>query len=96
MAITEDFSAFFAVSEFASPATLGGVAVAGIFDNGYALGSVGTFGMASTQPSLTLPTASVPANPVGMAVVVGGSSYLVAAHEPDGTGISRVLLELTA
>lgn len=74
-------------------ATLDGVAVSAIFDNGYALGSVGPMGMASTQPSLTLPTASVPANPVGLTVVVGGVSYLVACHEPDGTGISRLLLE---
>lgn len=75
-------------------ATLNAVAVTGIFDNGYAPGSVGPYGMASTQPSLTLSTASVPADPVGMPVVVGAASYLVAAHEPDGTGISRLLLEL--
>lgn len=74
-------------------ATLNGVAISAIFDNGYSLGSVGPMGMASTQPSLTLPTASVPANPVGLTVVVGGVSYLVACHEPDGTGISRLLLE---
>lgn len=74
-------------------AVVNGAAVAGIFDNGYQPGNVGAFGMAGTQPGFTVPTASVPANPVGMTVVVGGVSYLVAAHEPDGTGISRLLLE---
>jgi len=77
-------------------ATLNAVAVTGIFDNGFALGSVGHFGMASTQPSLTTSTANVPANPIGMPVVVGATAYLVAAHEPDGTGMSRLLLEAVA
>lgn len=75
-------------------ATLAGNAVVGIFDNGYALGSVGPFGMASTQPTLTLATANVPAAPEGQAAVVNGVAYVVATHEPDGTGVSRLLLEL--
>ena len=90
---TEDLSAFFSTAEFATAATLNGVAVSGIFDAPLALGVVGEYGMASTQPSITLPTAQVPVDPVGTSVVVGGSTYLVAAHEPDGTGISRLLLE---
>ncbi|MDO8778100.1 MAG: hypothetical protein Q7K57_57160 [Burkholderiaceae bacterium] len=103
MAMTEDLSAFFNAAEFASTVALNGVPVSGIFDSAYALGAVGPFGMASSQPTLTLPTASVPANPVGLPVVVTSylvglpvvlTSYLVAAHEPDGTGISRLLLEL--
>ncbi len=90
----ENLSAFFSQAEFASAATLDGVAVTGIFDQPYALGSVGPFGMASTQPTLTLPTAQVPANPVGLACVVAGVSYQVGAYEPDGTGVSRLMLEL--
>ena len=94
---TEDLSAFFDVEGgFSVNATLGGAPVSGIFDNGSALASFGSFGMASTQPIFTLPTASVPANPVGQAVEVGGVSYLVASHEPDGTGVSRLILELAA
>lgn len=90
----EDLTAFFA--DFGVPATLGGNAVVGIFDNGHSLGNVGAFGMASTQPALVLPTASVPTNPVGQAVVVASVGYVVAAHEPDGTGISRLVLEVSA
>ncbi len=90
----EDTSAYFDTTcGFAQTATVGGASVAVIFDNANALGSVGPFGMASTQPSITLPTTQVPATPVGTTVVVGGGTYLVAAHEPDGTGISRLLLE---
>ena len=92
--MTEDLSAFMNAAEFATAITLNGVVLAAIFDNANALGSVGPYGMASTQPALTLPTIQVPANPIGLAVVVGGVSYLVAGHEPDGTGISRLVLEL--
>ena len=93
---TEDLSAFFSTAEFATAATLNGVAVSGIFDAPLALGGVGEYGMASTQPAYTLPGASVPANPVGLALVIGATSYVVAAHEPDGTGVSRLLLERAA
>ena len=90
----EDTTAYFdTTTGFAQAATVGGASVAVIFDNANAIGSVGPFGMASTQPSITLPTAQVPSTPVGTTVVVGGGTYLVAAHEPDGTGVSRLLLE---
>lgn len=74
-------------------ATLGGVAVTGIFDNGYSAGNVGGMGIASAQPTLTLPTASVPANPVGVTAVVASASYTVAEHQPDGSGVSVLYLE---
>lgn len=87
----ENTAAFF--TDFGQTVTVGGAAVSAIFDNGYALGSVGPIGMASSQPSLMLASASVPANPVGTAVLVGAANYVVGAHEPDGTGMSRLLLE---
>lgn len=87
----EDHSLFFA--DFGQTAIVGGETVSVIFDNGYTLGSVGPIGMASSQPMLTLASANVPASPVGTAVVVGSTNYTVGAHEPDGTGISRLMLE---
>lgn len=88
---TEDLPLYFA--DFGVDATLNGGAVRGVFDNAYALGSVGV-GMAGTQPVFTLATASVGADPVGQALLVGADTYTVAAHEPDGTGLSRLLLEV--
>ena len=77
-------------------ATVAGVVVPyAIFSNGYATGNVGMLGMATSQPALTLATTLVPAHPVGQAVVVAGQGYSVAAHEPDGTGISRLVLEVS-
>lgn len=77
-------------------ATVDGVQVAGIFADPYALGQVGLAGIAATQPTLTLPTASLAAEPVGQTVTIGTAAYTVAAHEPDGTGLSRLLLEVAA
>lgn len=90
----EDHAAFFA--DFGVPATLGGTAVVGVFDNAYQAGGAGQWGIATTQPHLTLATAQVPTNPVGQAVVVAGGSYVVVTHEPDGTGISVLTLEAAA
>ena len=77
-------------------ATVNGVAVTGIFDNGYSAGNVGGMGIASTQPTLTLSTASVPANPVGLTVVAASVTYTIAEHQPDGTGVSMLYLERTS
>lgn len=94
---TEDMTPFFDTDVgFAQSATVAGLSVAVIFENGHSLGDVGMLGMASAQPALVLRTADVPADPVGNAVVVNGGTYLVAAHEPDGTGLSRLLLEASA
>lgn len=90
----EDHALFF--SDFGVTATVGGETVSVIFDNGYALGSVGPIGMASSQPMAKMATANVPINPVGAPFVIEGANYTIGAHEPDGTGISRLLLEATA
>ena len=96
MTITADLTPFMNTAEFATTCTVNGASVPAIFDGAYALGSVGAFGMASTQPSLTLASANVPVNPVGKTVVANATTYTIAAHEPDGTGISRLLLEKSA
>ncbi len=91
----EDLTPFFA--DFGHTANFGAADVSVIFDDGFERSSVGAYGMATSQPAITLPSANVPAEPVGLAVtVLVGSvqrSYVVAAAEPDGTGITRLLLE---
>lgn len=79
--------------DFGQDVTLNGATVRAIFDAAYAAGSVGAAGMASIGPVLTLKTADVPASPVGRAAVVGAANYVVAEHQPDGTGVSLLLLE---
>lgn len=67
-----------------------------IFDNGYMQAPMGGFGAATSQPRLTCATASLPADLVGAAVVVAGQGFTVVEHQPDGTGISVLVLGATA
>jgi hypothetical protein len=90
--IGADLSPFFIAGEFAEDATRAGVSVLGIFDSTYVSAGEG-LGMASTAPVFTLPTANVPATPVGLPLLVRGVGYVVAAHEPDGAGVSLLRLE---
>lgn len=96
MAMTEDLSAFFSTADFASDAQLAGVAVRGIFDKAYQFDNAGGAGFASSQPAITLPSAGLPADPVGLTLLISGVSYTVVEHRPDGTGVSILLLELAA
>ena len=92
--IQDPITVFFNPGEFGVEATLAGEPVVGILDRGYALGNVGLVGMAGTQPVFICPTPA--GDPVGQVLMVGADRYVVAAHEPDGTGVSRLLLEVSA
>ena len=92
--IQDPITVFFNPGEFGVEATLAGQPVRGILDRGYALGNVGLVGMAGTQPVFICPTPA--GDPVGQLLKIGANSYVVAAHEPDGTGVSRLLLEVSA
>ena len=89
MPFTEDLTPFFRVAEFASSATLDGVSVTGIFDNQY----IDTLGVASRQPMFTLPTADAAAATQASVLIVEGVTYRVRSIEPDGTGVTVLMLE---
>lgn len=72
--------------------SLGGVDVGGVFSNVHAV-TGGGMGMSTTTPALQVPTSSVPGSPVGQSITINGVSYAIAAHEPDGTGMSTLVLE---
>jgi hypothetical protein len=93
MAFNEDLSVFLSTAEFAVDAIVDGVPVQALFDKAFALGSGGASGFATTQPMLTLATSDVPANYFGKVVVVNGSTYTIEIHEPDGTGVSALMLQ---
>lgn len=86
----------------------GGEQVAGIFDEPYARADVGFMDAASTRPTFTLPTAALSAGPDWIGLFAGefdavdlrlslrGVDYVVVGHEPDGAGVSRLLLQRVA
>lgn len=85
---------FFNAQHFAQEAVLGEVAVLGIFDDASAVGDVGELGMATTNPTLLLPSAQVPAAVRGMQVQVAGQHFTVEDAQPDGTGMTLLILEV--
>jgi hypothetical protein len=87
-AIVENMADF--LPDFGIAATVGGVAVTGIFDNAFGdpLGIV-----AGTSPSLLFLSSAAPSAAVGNTVVVGGISYTIAELQPDGTGLMRLALK---
>ena len=88
---TEDFSAFFDTSTgFAQVASLGGVAVAGILD---LLPGQAFDVMAGTTPQFVIQSSSVPADPRGLSLIVGSSTFTVRDWTNDGTGVSTLILE---
>lgn len=99
MPFVEDTSVFLNTSEFATEATLNGVAVRGIFDNGYAdrdninyeFEELGR-GVSASAPLFTLPSVSVPSPVIGLALVIGSTTYKVAEPMPDGTGFTTLRL----
>lgn len=88
MAFAEDLSPFFSTAGFAVDATLDGVAVQGIFDEAGVVDN----GLAAVAPQFTLPTAQVPASPYGKVLTIGARNFTVREHQPDGTGVSTLVL----
>lgn len=86
MAFVEDFSAYFA--DFGVAATVGGVAVTGVFDKMAAE----AFGVVSGNDPQLVVTDTVTASQ-GTAVSIGGTSYAVAEVIDDGTGLRVLKLE---
>lgn len=93
---TEDLTLFFDTDGFGVSATLDGVDVAGIFDQPYAQSNIGLSGIASESPTFMLKTADVPSNVEGGLITVKEVDYQVVRHEPDGTGMSTLVLERAA
>jgi hypothetical protein len=93
--IGDDLTPFFVPGEFAgSGDTLDGQPVVGIFDAAYMSTNDG-IGMASSRPAYLLPATAAPVEPEGMVLVVAksGERFAVATHEPDGTGVTVLILE---
>ena len=92
MAFAEDLTAFLSTNDFAVMATVNGAQVAVIYTADYTPASVGSFGMASSSPAIELRTQDVPPSPAGKPVTVNGAAYTIAEHQPDGTGMSVLIL----
>ncbi len=90
---SENLSAFF--NDFGVTATYNGTtAVMGIFDSEDFEVGFGDVGHQSAAPSFLFASALLPALAIGDTLAIGLFSYAVVVIEPDGTGLTRLKLEL--
>jgi len=96
---TDNIAAFFRTTGHGVEATYthGGAATTlnGIMDRDYyGVDPVGRAGVTSSQPRFTCATADLPSGAAaGDTITVAGSSYTVRVVEPDGTGVTMLILE---
>jgi hypothetical protein len=100
MAFAEDLSVFTDTSVFGVPAQAVTrhsevVTLQVIFDNGYSA-QLGAGLMEASQPQAVARSVDVVDIAHGCAFSVNGVDYLVAGLQPDGTGMTTVLLELAS
>lgn len=90
MAFAEDLAPFFSLNEFAVTASFAGGQARVIFEQPYS----SQFGGAvdSEQPMCLAPSADIAALGAGQQLVVGADSYTVDRIEPDGSGLSRIVM----
>jgi hypothetical protein len=98
MPFTEDLAAFFQPGDFASTASYvhasnAPVSVDGIFDDGYADQALG-LALADRRISFLCAGSAVPSAARDDTLVIAGVTYFVRAIEPDGTGLTRLVLGL--
>ena len=86
---TENLDLFF--TDFGVAATLDGAAVRGVFDRDYAQAFDG---ISTSAPQFVCKTTSAAAATQASLLVLDGTTYRVRSVQPNGTGITRLLLEV--
>jgi len=91
MAFSEDLTEFLDVSGgFAVTATFGVIgAVTGIFDRAYLESS----GIAGYRPVFLCRASDVASAAIGETVTIDSTAYTLAERQPDGTGMTTLVLE---
>ena len=97
MAFEEDLLAFLSTDEFAVTANYNsGTSVVGIFNNAHELAPLGMAMQAAARPEFLCRSADLDASPVGKSLIVNGTTYSVAEQQPDGTGMTLLILKRSA
>lgn len=73
---------------------IGGAMVTGIFRRPSSVLNLGA-GAADTRTTVRVASSAVMAEPVGNLVIVAGVPYEIAEEEPDGTGLTLLILTKT-
>jgi hypothetical protein len=73
---------------------ISGVLVPGIFRKPSSTDSLGV-GAVNTSPSVQVASNAVMAEPVGKQISIAGVPYVIVEAEPDGTGMTTLIVECT-
>ena len=73
---------------------IGGALVPGIFRKPSTVDSLGG-GAANTSPSVQVASNAVMAEPVGQQISIAGVPYVIVEPQPDGTGLTTLIVECT-
>ncbi|HSW65202.1 MAG TPA: hypothetical protein VLH56_18120, partial [Dissulfurispiraceae bacterium] len=90
MFFEQDNGALFA--DFAVAASYNGAAIAVIFSEGYKAINAVTGGVESTEPQAICKSADAEAMSHGEQIVINDMAYYITGIEPDGTGITVIVL----
>jgi hypothetical protein len=71
---------------------IAGETVPGIFRKPSGVAGLG-IGAADTSPVVTVATSAVMDSPVDQQIEIAGLPYVIGAAEPDGTGLTRLVVE---
>lgn len=93
MAFAEDLTAFFAAEDFAVSATFNAGQVLGIFDNPSKDFHLGQAGISDTKPTFTGRTVDLAAAVYGSTIVINGVTWTVMDTNPDGTGVTVLVIK---
>jgi len=90
MAMTEDLDVFLDTDDFATEATINSATVLGILGNEF----VQVDFVESSKPAFECKSSDITGIAHGDTVTVGSDSYKVRGIQPDGTGMTKLILEL--
>lgn len=89
--LTDDLADFFDADEFGITATFSGGDVLGILDRAY----IETEDVAGYAPTFIAKTSDLSTVSVGDSVTIDSVVYDVAEIQPDGTGVTTLVLQLS-
>jgi hypothetical protein len=90
--LTNDLDIFFNSEEFAVDVTYNAATIQGIFDAEFSSAVEGEMGVESTVPQVLLKTSDVPSVAHNETMTINSVVYKVIGIQPDGTGMTLILL----
>jgi hypothetical protein len=84
----QNLTPFFNTQEFATLAMIGGLAVSGVFDRLY----VEYADITGNHPTFLCPSEQISHIELGDEITINQKSYTIAAIQPDGTGLTLLVL----